>query len=89
MPLFVEVALPVPMRQTFSYQVPDHIDIAPQKGMRVQVPFGRQQLIGLITAVTDSCSLTPKQIKPVISILDDAPLLPDSLYKLTAWAARY
>ncbi|MCL1057113.1 primosomal protein N' [Shewanella gelidimarina] len=89
MPLFVEVALPVPMRQTFSYQVPEHIVIVPQKGMRVQVPFGRQQLIGLITAITDTCNLTPKQIKPIVSILDDAPLLPDSLYKLTAWAARY
>ncbi|MCL1146444.1 primosomal protein N' [Shewanella marinintestina] len=89
MPLFVEVALPVPMRQNFSYQVPEHITITPQKGMRVQVPFGRQQLIGLITAVTDSCSLTPKQIKPIVAILDNEPLLPESLYKLTAWAARY
>ncbi|MGS0725208.1 primosomal protein N' family DNA-binding protein, partial [Shewanella sp. 0m-11] len=89
MPLFVEVALPVPMRQNFSYQVPEHITITPQKGMRVQVPFGRQQLIGLITATSDSCSLPPKQIKPIVAILDTEPLLPDSLYKLTAWAARY
>ncbi|WP_299790975.1 primosomal protein N' [uncultured Shewanella sp.] len=89
MPLFVEVALPVPMRQAFSYKVPDSISFPPQKGMRVKVPFGRQQLIGLVTGISDTCNLAPQQIKSIISLLDDEPLLPDSLYKLTAWAARY
>lgn len=89
MPLFVEVALPVPMRQTFSYQVSEPCAIFPQIGARVKVPFGRQQLIGLITGITDSCTLEPKQIKSVIDILDAEPLLPESLYKLTLWAARY
>ncbi|WP_076412187.1 primosomal protein N' [Shewanella sp. UCD-KL12] len=89
MPLFVEVALPVPMRQNFSYKVPESITPAPQRGTRVKVPFGRQQLIGLVTQTTDNCNLAPNQIKSIIELLDDSPLLPDSLYKLTAWAARY
>ncbi|NMH65201.1 primosomal protein N' [Shewanella salipaludis] len=89
MPLFVEVALPVPMRQTFSYLVPDTLTQTLVAGLRVRVPFGRQQLIGLITDIKDSCSLAPKQIKAVIDILDQEPLLPDSLYRLTLWAARY
>ena len=89
MSLFVEVALPVPMRQTFSYKVPETLAVMPKKGMRVKVPFGRQQLIGLVTSTSDTCNLAPHQIKPLIELLDDEPLLPDSLYKLTAWAARY
>lgn len=89
MPLFVEVALPVPMRQTFSYKVPESVTCLPQKGMRVKVPFGRQQLIGLVTQTTDTCNLAANKIKSIIELLDDEPLLPDSLYKLTAWAARY
>ncbi len=89
MPLFVEVALPVPMRQAFSYKVPESISCLPKKGMRVKVPFGRQQLIGLVTGISDTCNLAPQQIKSIIELLDDEPLLPDSLYKLTAWAARY
>lgn len=89
MSLFVEVALPVPMRQNFSYRVPETYPQTPQIGVRVKVPFGRQQLIGLVTAVTDTCSLEPKQIKAVIDFIDDTPLLPESLYKLTLWAARY
>ena len=89
MPLFVEVALPVPMRQNFSYQVTEPCPIFPVIGARVKVPFGRQQLIGLITGISDHCSLNAKQIKSVIEILDDQAILPDSLYKLTLWAARY
>ncbi|WP_028762518.1 primosomal protein N' [Shewanella colwelliana] len=89
MPVFVEVALPVPMRQSFSYQVNAADEHRVHKGIRVKVPFGRQQLIGLVTDISNTCSLTPQQIKSVIEFLDDAPLLPDSLYKLTHWAARY
>ncbi|SUI92624.1 primosomal protein N' [Shewanella morhuae] len=89
MSLFVEVALPVPMRQTFSYRVPESYPSTPHIGVRVNVPFGRQQLIGLVTGITDTCSLAPKQIKSVLEFIDDKPLLPESLYKLTLWAARY
>lgn len=89
MPLFVEVALPVPMRQTFSYNVPESVTPVPKKGMRVKVPFGRQQLIGLVIRTSETCNLAPNQIKSILELLDDEPLLPDSLYKLTAWAARY
>jgi len=89
MPVFVEVALPVPLRQNFSYRVKEDQQAGLQIGLRVKVPFGPQQLIGLITAITDSCNLAPQQIKNVIAVLDNAPLLPDSLYKLTLWAARY
>lgn len=89
MSLFVEVALPVPLRQSFSYQVPSTFTASLQKGLRVKVPFGRQQLIGLITGITEHCDLNPQQIKSVIEIIDIDPLLPDSLFKLTQWACRY
>ncbi|MEI6859491.1 MAG: primosomal protein N' [Shewanella sp.] len=89
MALFVEVALPVPMRQTFSYNVPESVTSEPKKGARVRVPFGRQQLIGLVIGTSHTCNLAPNQIKSIIELLDDEPLLPDPLYKLTAWAARY
>ncbi|QSX36867.1 primosomal protein N' [Shewanella sedimentimangrovi] len=89
MPTFVEVALPVPLRQSFSYRLPEPLADRALIGARVKVPFGRQQLIGLIVALTDSCALAETQIKNVIELLDDLPVLPDSLYKLTLWSARY
>lgn len=89
MPLFVEVALPVPLRQNFSYLVPENISVNPVIGARVKVPFGYQKLIGLISGISEECDLNPDQIKTVTEFLDAEPLLPPSLYKLTQWAARY
>lgn len=89
MPRFVEVALPVPLRQNFSYAIADDLPFVPVVGGRVKVPFGRQQLIGVVTALTDSCSLQPKQIKTVLEVLDNSPILPDAIFKLTLWAAKY
>jgi primosomal protein N' (replication factor Y) len=89
MPVYVEVALPVPLRRNFSYRVPEKYVAALAIGLRVKVPFGRQQLIGLITAITDQCDLTENQIKNITQVLDSQAILPESLYKLTLWAARY
>ncbi|MCL2912234.1 primosomal protein N' [Shewanella corallii] len=89
MSLYVEVALPVPLKRDFSYRLPESMPQQPAIGARVKVPFGRQQLIGLVTGVTDKCDLAPAQVKPIIELLDDSALLPDPLYKLTQWAARY
>lgn len=89
MPQFVAVALPVPLKRNFSYLVPDNITTAPIIGLRVKVPFGKRELIGLVTNVTQECDLPIKQVKPIIAFLDQAPLLPASLYKLTLWAAKY
>ncbi len=88
MPQFVEVALPVPMRRSYSYRLLPGLP-PPRPGVRVRVPFGRQQLIGLVTAVTDSCTLAENQIKDIIELIDTEPALPEPLYKLTLWAARY
>jgi primosomal protein N' (replication factor Y) (superfamily II helicase) len=41
MPRYCEVALPVPLRSTFTYAVPAALDGAPLVGRRVVVPFGR------------------------------------------------
>ena len=45
----IDVAVPVPLRQTFSYTSEQKL----QPGVRVSVPFGRRQLIGVVTASYD------------------------------------
>ncbi|MFQ6371871.1 primosomal protein N' [Shewanella sp. YIC-542] len=89
MPQFAEIALPVPMRQNFTYKIPASLGQPLVAGMRVKVPFGRQQLIGLVVATSEHCTLAPTQLKSISAVLDNAPLLPEPLYKLTLWAARY
>jgi primosomal protein N' len=36
---FAEIALPLPLRQTFLYRVPERLDGDVRPGVQVQVPF--------------------------------------------------
>jgi primosomal protein N' (replication factor Y) len=86
MPAFCDVALPVPLDQTFTYAVNG---VTPAVGARVLVPFSGQRLMGVVVRVHDDPAPAGVEMKPVQQVLDDAPLLPDELMRLAAWIAQY
>ncbi|MEO8736091.1 MAG: primosomal protein N', partial [Edaphobacter sp.] len=86
MPLFCDVALPVPLDQTFTYAVNG---VTPVVGARVLVPFSGQRLMGVVVRVHEDAPADGFEIKPVQQVLDDAALLPDELMKLAGWIASY
>ncbi len=81
------VALPVPLDRTFDYLIPDGMQVAP--GARVQVPFGKRTMTGLVVQQSDNSELALKDLKPVAEVLDGTSLFPSSLWKLLLWAADY
>ena len=86
MPLFCDVALPVPLDQTFTYAVNG---VMPVVGARVLVPFSGQRLMGVVVRVHEDAPKDDFEIKPVQQVLDDAALLPDELMELARWIAAY
>jgi primosomal protein N' (replication factor Y) len=86
MGLFCDVALPVPLDQTFTYAVNG---VVPVVGARVLVPFSGQKLIGVVVRVHENAPAEGFEIKPVQQVLDDGGLLPDELMKLAEWIASY
>src|SRR5260370_13715420 len=86
MALFCDVALPVPLDQTFTYAVNG---VAPVVGARVLVPFSGQRLMGVVVRVHEDAPAEGFEVKPVQQVLDDAALLPDELMKLAGWIAQY
>jgi primosomal protein N' (replication factor Y) len=86
MPLFCDVALPVPLDQTFTYAVNG---VAPSVGARVLVPFSGQRLMGVVLRVHEDAPAGDFEVKPVQQVLDDAALLPGELMKLAEWIAAY
>ncbi len=86
MPLYCDVALPVPLDQTFTYAVNG---VVPVVGARGLVPFSGQKLMGVVVKVHDDAPVDGFEIKPVQQVLDEAALLPDELMKLAAWIAQY
>lgn len=86
MPLYCDVALPVPVDQAFTYAVNG---VVPVIGARVLVPFSGQRLMGVVIRVHDDASDDAFEIKPVQQVLDDMALLPDELMELARWIAAY
>ncbi len=84
--LFCDVALPVPLDQTFTYAVNGTVPVA---GARVLVPFGGQRLMGVVTRVHEEAPPEGIEVRPVQQVLDEAALLPDELMKLAGWIAQY
>lgn len=88
---YLQIALPVPLRRLFDYlppQQPLALDNL-KPGTRVQVPFGRQQLTGILISVSTTTDVPLTKLKSVSAILDIDPLLPASLLALIQWAADY
>lgn len=81
------VALPVPLDKCFDYKIKP--EQAPVIGGRVKVPFGRQQLIGIVTELTNNSDFPINQLKPLTQVLDLHPLWPTNLYKLLKWSSDF
>src|ERR1700733_8918120 len=90
MALYCDVALPVPLDQTFTYSVNGAgPESGPVVGARGLVPFSGQRLMGGVVRVHEDAPADGFEIKPVQQVLDDAALLPDELMKLAGWIASY
>jgi primosomal protein N' (replication factor Y) len=85
---YAEVALPVPLRQTFSYIVPPTLARAVCVGSRVVVPFGKRHLVGVALELSSEAPETAK-LKEVIEGLDAVPTLPQGLVALGRWVSEY
>ena len=90
---FVEVALPVPLRRTFTYKLTQRTRGRVQVGTRVAVPFGKRTLTGYVLDVFDELSkesdVEHEKIRNVSEVLDEAPILTDEIIRLARWTADY
>jgi primosomal protein N' (replication factor Y) len=84
----VEVALPVPLFQTFVYSLDGEYDHEARVGSRVLVPFRKRQEIGIIVAI-DAEPPARGVVKAVSAIPDAEPALDDSLLSLSRWISEY
>jgi primosomal protein N' (replication factor Y) len=90
---FVEVALPVPLRRTFTYKVTANNASRVQIGTRVVVPFGKRMLTGYVLDIFDQLppesDVQVEKIKSISDVLDEEPILTGEIIKLARWTADY
>ncbi len=86
---FANIAIPSPLRTTFSYALPESLDARP--GMRAVVEFRKKRMTGVIMEVTEDppTGLAGKAIKDVLEIPDETPALSANLLKLMRWMSDY
>ena len=86
----IEVLVPIPLLEKFSYLLPKHIKSSlPLPGSRVLVPFGRRTLVGIVWKTNSSPNLKIKKYKYIKEVIDNEPLLTKDLLDLADWASRY
>jgi primosomal protein N' (replication factor Y) len=87
-PRFVEVALPLPLFQTFTYAVEEGLANPVAIGSRVVVPLRSGKEIGIVVGASDASPLKRKP-KAVIESPDAEPAVGPSLLELCKWMADY
>src|SRR5712672_3030309 len=85
---FCNVALPVPLRTTFTYAVPESLQGTVQPGSRVLVPFRKKAMVGVVVELTESAPVETK-IREISRVLDFVPALTPKLIELAHWIAGY
>ena len=85
---YTDVALPLPLRQAFTYEInPEQADFL-RAGMRVVVPFGKAKIYtGVVIRVHQHKPSYPT--KPIEFILDEQPMLSYRQLQLFSWISTY
>ena len=87
---FLKLAVPSPLYQEFDYLPPPGVDprtLAP--GIRLKVPFGRREVVGVLLGASDRAGVATERLRPARRALDEAPLLSQDMLDLASWAADY
>jgi primosomal protein N' (replication factor Y) (superfamily II helicase) len=87
--LFADIILPLAVRGRFSYRIPEELIGAARPGVRVTIQFGGNRIYtGIISDVHNRPPDT-KNIKPLISVIDETPLISGIQLKFWSWIADY
>ena len=78
-----EVAIPVPLHNTFDYLCKEKVGI----GSRVKVPFGNKKVTGIVLSHKDKSSF--KKLREVEVVIDHEVLLSKEILAFLSWSANY
>ena len=84
---FAGVALPLALRQTLTYAVPEDLAGTLGRGMRVVVPVREREMVGVVTGLDVPAPRGPA--RAVIAAPDAEPVLDSGLLALAAHVSRY
>ncbi|MGD8524267.1 MAG: primosomal protein N', partial [Desulfobacterales bacterium] len=84
---YIDVAVALPVHNTFTYGVPESFVSFVAVGKRVLVPFGQRRVTGYILGYSDTDP--DKDLKLILDVLDDSPLFVPSMVPFFQWISDY
>ncbi|TAK35525.1 MAG: DEAD/DEAH box helicase, partial [Saprospiraceae bacterium] len=85
---YADIILPLAVPKPYTYAVPEELVPLAQTGVRAEVQFGGgKRYSGLVLKVHHDPP--PHPVKPLLSIIDDEPLLNEPALKFWLWLASY
>lgn len=88
--ILAEVAIPVPLGQAFTYQVPARLRGEVRRGTRVLCEFSRRQVLGVVLEVREGePAIAPEKVKDLSAVVDREPVMAEGLLDFLLELARY
>jgi len=86
---FIDVILPIPLKQTFTYNVNKDEAYFLKPGMRVAVPFGKSKIYTGVVNLVHRNAPIGYETKSIDQILDETPIITPQQFKHWEWIAFY
>ncbi len=87
--LYAEVVFNHPLKQRYSYIVPDSLTGKLKVGMRAIVPFNKNPTVGLVISLSNQEPNIPNQILHITELPDPIPILNNEQLILGQWMTNY
>ena len=91
MPRKIEVILPLAIRDTYTYFVPEDMP-CPPVGFRVAVPLGKKEAVGIVLRhcrEDESLAIAEDKLRPITAALDLTPIVTAEQLQLWQWVSEY
>lgn len=86
---YVDVILPLPLYSPFTYSIPVELVDGVKIGSRVLVQFGRKKFYTAIVIMLHNNAPKGYEVKEIVSVLDDYPIIRYPQLKLWEWISQY
>ncbi|MCD6330500.1 MAG: primosomal protein N' [Candidatus Cloacimonetes bacterium] len=87
MKIFIELALPINIKDTFTYSCSKNM--APKIGQRIIVDFNYRMQTGIIIGLPEKPAYDEAKIKDIHEIIDEKPLINKELLTFAEWISKY
>lgn len=86
--MFADITLPIPF-DSFTYLVPSDMETRVMRGCRVVVPLGKNKIYTGVVLNTHNNAPQGVEIKAIIEVLDDHPVVNEQQFAFWQWIANY